>query len=281
MNELLTIFSTREFSVIIWSLVIILLTLFKKTIRVSAGKVLKVFLGIKIASILGLYIIYYTIVIFLLNNTILWDIGLLKDSIIWLIFSSSILMFRSVKTDKNYDFIVLLFQDFKFIIYFEFLVNFYTFALWKELIIIPSLSLIAIMHQVASMKAVKNKEYKQVSSYLGNILSIIVILLCSYVFYKIITNYKQLLTYENYKSLLLPIVLILTNLPFYYFLALWSAYESMFVRLKLFYSFKEIKKAKRILFLFCKFNLQKVVEVSKKINFDTTIDDLINHVKSM
>lgn len=274
MDELLKVFSTREVSIIIWFIIIMISLSLKKQVRVSFYSVIKAFFKRKILSVFVIYLIYFLLVIYFLNYSVLWDLSLIKDSTIWFFFSATVLLFRSIEIDKNYDFLVLLFKDFKLVLFIEFLLNFYTFKLWQEFIIIPFISLLGIMLHVSEMDF-DNKDNKAVSSCLSKVLSFFGFVLFLYVFYKTITEYQKVLTFQNYKALMLPIVLAITNIPFFYLLALWSAYENIFVRLRFFYSSKEIKKIKRVLFFYCKFNLQRVRKANRKISFNTSVDDLI------
>lgn len=226
------------------------------------------------------YLVYFSFVIFILNKTILWEFSLLKDSIIWFIFSSSLILYRSTKIDKNYDFIVLLLENFKLVVFYEFLVNFYTFQLWQEIILIPFITFLALIEYVSKMESNRDKN-KEVASCISGLLSIIGFTLLGYVIYKTVVAFDEISTYQSFISFLLPITLVVTNLPFYYLLALYIAYENVFIRLKFFYPDSDVKKIKWYMFRQCLFNLQKARKLNEIMLFEKDIDDLKENIRSL
>jgi len=126
----------------------------------------------------------------------------------------------------------LLRDNIKIIIIWEFLFNFYTLSLPWELILIPVLSLFTITEVFANHFAKQDTKYKKVAFFCSNILGIVALVMVGYVTYKTITEYKLLLSFSNLKSLLLPILLLLLTLPYFYALALYMNYESFIVVVK-------------------------------------------------
>ncbi|MDR1504627.1 MAG: hypothetical protein LBT43_19435 [Prevotella sp.] len=107
---------------------------------------------------------------------------------------------------------------------------------------------------------------QKVVSCLGKIMLIFSIGLLIFVAYKTITDYENFFTVYNLKSLLLPINLILLSLPFYYGLALYMEYESLFTVIKHLNRYKSPSVPKELMkatLLYANININKLSRVWK------------------
>jgi len=221
------IFTTRELATIIWIAVFIIWSLFHKDLRKSFVSLLQAFFNRKIFIIFLLMILYVKLIVYLLFQVNLWNLSQLKDTIFWF-FSTAFVLFTNVNKlneNENY-FRKIIIDNFKLVLILEFLINFYTFPLIIELILIPILGFVIIMNTYAGTK----KEYEIVKRLSNNILSIWGIFLIIYIVLNAISSYQDLLVFGNFQAFLLPLLLTIAFLPFLYVLALFMIYESIFTR---------------------------------------------------
>ncbi|MBK6739561.1 MAG: hypothetical protein IPG64_17780 [Haliea sp.] len=109
----------------------------------------------------------------------------------------------------------------------EFLVDFYTFSLLAELVIIPVLTLLVCLQVVAK----SNEDHKQVASLIDGVLGVLgVIVLCN-AFYDLIVGFGAFANAETLVDFATPLLLSLSFLPFIYLLSIYVAYESAFSRI--------------------------------------------------
>ena len=232
LEQVLQIFSTREISIIIWGIILLISLMFIKGMPKIMGDFLKI-IGSKIVVIFTLISAAYTIcIVTLLWKLSIWDITFLKDTCLWFLFSSMAITFNVHKA-KGFSFFKKIIQDnVKIILAFEFIVNFYTFSLPIELFLVPTVSFISFVQVFAEGSQQQEPNHKKVASCFGKIMLMLGIGLIIFVIYKTIADYDNLFTVYNLKSFLLPINLTLLSLLFYYGLALYMEYESLFTVIK-------------------------------------------------
>ena len=146
---------------------------------------------------------------------------------------SSLQLYSSINKVKNWVYFKEVIRDtLKWTIILEFITNFYTFSLLFEFFLIPFIIFIGSL--IAYSEAFEYKltnSGQKVAPFLKKILSYIGILILGFVIFKTINQTKDLLTYENLMSFLLPLLFTLSFLPFIYFIALYAGYENLWIRL--------------------------------------------------
>lgn len=262
------IFSTREVAIIIWSSILIvgaIILVQSKTFFV----LLKTFFVYKIQVPLWLMFIYIAGITISLYYFKIWNLGLLKDTIIWSIASATVLFFNINKiTDFTY-FKPIVLGNLKVIVILEFITNFYTFNFIAEMIVIPIMTFIGVLQIYAEHSAKTNPEHLKVAGCLKTFFAFAGTLIFIYISYETYKYYSDLLTIQNIKSLLLPFVLTIFLIPFLYLLALYMNYEILFIRIP--YLIKEEKKQKKLkrnILLCANINLNKLHKISTNLNWD-------------
>ncbi|MGX9987643.1 hypothetical protein, partial [Soonwooa purpurea] len=264
MKELLESISTRETSIIFWSILIFSILIF--IARKEFLNVLKAFFNYKIILPLIGFAIYCTIIIYILSVFHLWDVKLLKDTLIWFFTAGVIVFFNSNKISNTNYFIEILKDNLKIIIFLEFVLNFYTFSLITEFILIPILTCITILYEYSKHTMLKNPEHIKVNKFLKSVLSIFGFIMLASVLNKSIGDYKNLFTIDNLKSIYLPIILTILTIPFYYLLALYMIYEEFFIRIDFMFNDQKIKKElKKQILVNANFNLNYLSNIKKNI----------------
>ncbi|MGH7202877.1 MAG: hypothetical protein ACREHC_00350 [Candidatus Levyibacteriota bacterium] len=258
MQIFIDVFNNREKALIIWIVIALVYMLLNKDIRKSFMLVVKAILSKKIAIALAAMLIYISSIVFAAYKVHFWDSSLLKDTVFWIIGTAFVMFinFDKANKDGNY-FKKVLVDSLKFVILLEFIINLYVFPFFVELILIPILFFLTAMLVISGTK----KEFYPVKKILQTLLAIFGLYLIFYAVTHIFGNFKEFATIENLKDFLLTPLLTLLFLPFIYFLALYSAYELLFVRLDLLmkHNHKRLRQfTKREIFNACLFDLKKL-----------------------
>jgi len=165
----------------------------------------------------------------------------------------------------------------------EFLINFYVFSIWVELLLVPISGIIGGLLGIAAVK----KEYASLQKSLNNLMAFIGTLLVGYALYMAISDYKNLFTLYNFESFVLPILLTIMFLPFVYLWALYANYETLFIRFQFFVNDKSLLPyLKKKTFLAFRLNLWLLNKWAKHINtlrFENraSVDQSISAFKQM
>lgn len=262
------IFNNREIAIAIWFFVLLIWMLSNKGVRNSLFILLKAFSQKKILFIILLIILYFSAMLAFLYLVKFWDITLLKDSIIWLVFTGALTCFNAVTAKQNEKiFKKILKESLSIVIILEFILNTYTFPLMVELILLPLLAFIILSEEFSKT----NTKYKSVERLMTKLQTILSFTILFSIIYKIATDFKNFWSISTLKIFLLPIILTITFLPFLYFLVLYSRYEILFLGLNSgeVKSIELKKYAKKKIFKQCFLNLAKVNKaISSSASFD-------------
>lgn len=221
--------TTREFAIICWFAIFVIWIFFHKEIRNSLLNFLKLFKSKIIQKIICSTFIYLIIVTYCLYYLNLWDFSLLKDSIVWFIFSGMVLLFRYTGKEDNLPYFkTLVFDNLKFSVFFEYIFNLYTFSFIVEFIFIPVQIFLGIMSAFSETK----EEYAPVKRFFDIILSAMGIFFLFYCLVMSIIHYKEIFSHATFNAVTLPLWYSLTFFPIIYFLKIYSEYESAFIRLR-------------------------------------------------
>lgn len=251
--------STREISILVWSVIgIAVITIFGKSHK-QLGQVIKAFFADKLVYCYVIIGAYLFLVLKVLSKTIFWEAYSFKDFTIWLIGFAMISFFSINKISTNSELIKRFLKIFSATIIIDFIINFFTFELGWELIIIPAISFIAILQYFAEINKEK-PEYEKVNSFLKWVLTIIGFSLLGYVIHKLYHNYNEILKINNVKSFLIPVILSVLYLPIILLFASVMKYENIFQEINR-YRFLDKKrkiKIKLTVIIYGKLNLDKL-----------------------
>jgi len=207
---------------------------------------------------------YITLLIFLLIKFNIWDITLLKDTLLWFIFAGfgMLLNINKIQQDDRY-FKRLILTNLRLALVLEFIVNLYSFSLFIELILTPFLFIAIGLSTIAGIKS----DHKAAKKFIDFTLSIFGIYLLYYAFVNIIKDFHNFTALNNIFAFLLPLALTFAFMPFLYFFALLATYESFYMRLGFSIKNREklSKSAKIKIFNIYRFNLRKLNKMSNEI----------------
>lgn len=262
MNFYLDLFNNREKAIIIWVLIVLVGALFHIGFRTSIFRVLGILFQKKIAVVLAAMLLYVSLLVLLFYKMRLWDVFLIKDTAFWILGVAFVLLLNADRAtrDENY-FKKIVLDNLKLILVLEFIVNLYVFSLWVEIILMPLLFVVIATGAVAEMK----EEDISVKKVIDSILAILAVFLTIFALISILRDYQSFATIDNLRAFVLPPLLTLAYIPFLYLVALYMAYENLFVRLDIFWEKDKelVKFAKRRILILCLINLGKLHRFTK------------------
>ncbi|HDR7286092.1 hypothetical protein ABER90_08650 [Bacillus paranthracis] len=276
-------FSTREYSIILWLSIIIIFALFKngKEIGLSFLSVIKAFFNLlkNVASIL--MVVYLFLVIYLLFYLKIMEFEMIKDYVIW-IFSAFFPAMYKVVIHRDIS-VLKMFKDlFKFSVFFMFIISEYTFNFWLELIIIVPISFILVL--VSSFIDIENKtEYKQLKNIINVLLALLGFIVLYYAMISFIDSFKDVEKMIFWKKLFFEIVIFCLHIPILYFSQIFSITEQIVLKTNLIWDSR--RKNKAIIFLLLKSRFKKeklndfyeMILANKRVNNMRELKDLINN----
>jgi hypothetical protein len=221
-------FNNREIATAFWLVLFATWALRKADIRKSLAAVPRAFLRLKIVVPVCLMALYTAAAVMLLAAVGLWNVSLLKDTIVWFCVSGMAMTMRFVTSREAENiFRKVMADSIKIVIVLEFLVNTYTFSLPAELIIMPILTLIAMMDAVASL----DKKYSEVAKVTRGAQTLAGFVILAIVVSRAISDLQNLQSLDTLSSIILAPLLCLLFCPCVYVMALLSDYELVFLRL--------------------------------------------------
>lgn len=264
MNTIQDIFNNREIAIGLWVIVAVILLLFTKAAREFLKTTLPILFCKKFVVFYIVFLSYLAVVLYVLNWAEWWDFELLKDTIFWVLFVELPLFTKAIKkADGTHFFRKLLKDNVAISVIIEFFVGFWTFSLTVELIIVPATVLISALYAIASRdkKHLSVKRFFEVLFAVWGVVIFINAISCLFI------SPGEFFSLDTLKSLLLPLVLLIFNLPVVYGLALYNMYEQVFFRVK---GIKqEQRKMKWQVIRFAGLSLSRAAAIRK--NLPTTI----------
>lgn len=158
MEEIVTILSTREWAIAIWSTGFFVWMLTQREIRKSLWNVIKILLGKKLRHfflIIALYVAGITMIFYQLP---FWNNIYLKDIILWLIFSGISYCVNSIIKGDAEHLKSTVKDNFRVIVIFEYFIGTFTFKFWIEMLIIPVITILILMNVVAESEEKYRRE---------------------------------------------------------------------------------------------------------------------------
>lgn len=221
--------NSREWAVLLWLTVAVLVGLLYKAIRTSMFGVVKAFLSPKIIGPLVLMTAYIWLEAWLGSKLLLWNSDLTKDTIVWAVTSGLVLFFKlDEATTQPKFFRRRVWAAFKITVFIEVFINLFVLSLLPaELILQPFLVLVVALSAL-------NPDHRVVKKLMDGILSVVGFGLLFFVARHLITNWHVIDKGDLLLQLLLPVWLSIGLLPFMYVFALYANYEMTFLRIRFF-----------------------------------------------
>ena len=237
----LSFFSNRELALLIWLIIVLVYSLIKDKWRCYLKRIITSAFALKLVIVYITLIIYAFVIILLLYLTNIWEICLLKDTIIWLLFSALATAFTLINI-KNFSYFTgLIKSNITVTAIVQFIINLYSFSLAIELIMLPIIVFTTALSAYSEYYTKNGQDYHKVHSCLNILLSIIGIVYLGFTFYKAIIGFDSINWIDISQQLMLPIILAILFIPYYWLLALYINYEKIFVAINVMFRHKNMK----------------------------------------
>ncbi|WP_075996636.1 DUF3995 domain-containing protein [Salaquimonas pukyongi] len=230
MNILVEALTTRDYAVLIWLTIAISVLSIYPAVRSGAVGVLRAALTPKLSAIFLTYALYVGAACWIGYRFGFWSPSDLKATIVWVLFTGTILLGRAIGQPYKTKFFTGIVRDnFRMILIVEFMVVAYTFALWKELLLIPWFALLGMLQAASQNKP----EHKNVESLVSWLLVISVVLLIV-AFAKItLDTHGAIFNLSTLREVLLPVWLSIVSVPAFYVTYCFARWEQARIRINL------------------------------------------------
>lgn len=268
-SNLFNIFSTRELALIIWILLLFTVFLVWDKDRTHLREIVRNTFTPKLIIVYLSFIAYLSVTVFLLGKLYFWNISLLKDTIIWIIFSALGILFSLTKVKSASYFSQLIKGSISVTIIVESFVNLYTFSFLSEMILLPCVVFLVMLSSYSEVSAKKNKDHKKAYSCFNYLLASVGLIYLGFALYKTAIEFKTILWVDISKQLILPIILTISSIPYFWGLALYMKYENMFCATNtLFRNTSKIEKLKIKLYTlyYGNFSFRRIHRIWKRIS---------------
>ena len=224
------IFTTRELAAGIWLLVFMVWAGLRTEVRKSFIAVLRAALHWKLFVPFMFITGYIVVAVRGLYAVGFWTPDLLKDTVLWFLFSGVALAFSGFQTDNQASIWRRAFIDqLKIIVIVQYLVNTYTFSLWTELILLPLFAMVAMIDAVAN----SDPNFSPVAKLTSWLQILIGLTIISFAVHYALSSSDSFRAFDAMRTILLVPILSVLLMPCILILFLLSAYEQLFLRLKL------------------------------------------------
>jgi hypothetical protein len=215
----------REVASLFWLSVLALFAMAIPEFRKGMPGILRLLFLSKITIGLLFWLVYLVVGLAIAEYLGIWETFLLKDTIIWALFSGFGLVMATNEALRNDGhFRDILRKAVGLVVLVEFLVNSHNFPIAGELILIPTLFILGALRVAAAAKPELEPTKKALDFILAVGLGLISIAVVSAV------TSDNFFSGNTLKEFLLPPLMTILLLPFLYMLALYIAYELLFVR---------------------------------------------------
>jgi hypothetical protein len=219
--------NTREIALLIWLGIGLMWALSKRDIRGSLKDLVRSFFHPVLAiPFVGLWI-YSTLGVMLLAHTGLWDLSLLKVTVVWYIASFGLLAAMAQGEEKLPSFLSLVLRNFAVTVFVEFLVNLYTFPLWIEVVLFPVLALLVMTKTLTDVsKTYASSEYVVTKTFLAGCLASVGVVLVVYPIVQTFRHFGDVARVGTVEEFLTPVLLTIWSMPYLYCVGLFSLSQS-------------------------------------------------------
>lgn len=226
--DFLSSFSNRELAIFIWLMVIILGLTYSRRLTKSLNHLILTAFNYRLMILTGTIVLYFTLLSWFASSFISWNYSNTKTVIFWLISIGLPISFKSVNQHTTKELLGLTPSIIKWIIIFEFLINTNALSLAAELILIPIMTFIALMSEIQKFQKVD----ESVKRFFDSLSALFGLGLLSFTVYRFFKMHAFEITFTTMVDILIPIFLIVFSYPLLHTIALYSSYETLFLRLR-------------------------------------------------
>lgn len=226
MANWLDVFNTRELALATWIIVIVTYTVISDKSRPALIHLIRTFFKRRIIGMQLVTWCYVGVTVWIFYKLNLWNSSMIKDTIIWTLFTTFLMIMRFMTSKKRQYLKNTFFEAFKIIVVFEFIVNMYTFNYFLELVILFALVMIVGMITVAEPK----REYQLAVNFLNWILAIWGAFVIYHSLKQVCADFDSIEWSQTALNFLMPIWLTVLFIPFMFMLRKYADWELIRIR---------------------------------------------------
>lgn len=229
MLEVIRSVDNREIAVCFWLVIMLAWCLSNKAVRESFADLLRAVCARPIALVIGLAAAYIVVFTYALKAVEFWTLQQFKITMLWFLFAGlPALMGASQISEDPRRLAASIADNFKMSLLLDFFVNLFKMPLAVEFFFVPLTALVGVMLAVAK----GHERHANVAKFLNGLLVLLGSALLAFAFYKFSTDLNSVANLNTGRDFALPILYNLAFVPVLWILAVYSAYESVFVRLR-------------------------------------------------
>lgn len=241
MSELLKQLSNREIATLFWIGLFLTSPLVVPTSRQPMGRLIKAFCQPAILRVVAMAALYIMGTVCLLKWRGIWTSDFIYSTVNWAISFALVTMFEAHKLASNNRLMGKIIRDVMSVTaVLIFIVELHSFSLVVELIALPVLTAITLMHEMAKM----NEAHAAAGKLLGTILAIVGLSYFGFSLWQTWVGSEEINGLDTLRAFIIPILLSLLFLPFLFGLGVYMAYERVFASLSLWMDRKLLKYSK-------------------------------------
>ena len=243
MRSILNVFNNRELASATLIIIFFAWMMIKHSeVRSSLGCVAQTMLQKTILITLATLAAYTTLVVFILERIDVWNVGQLKNTILWFVFIAFVQLLKTTKVSEPIEFLrESLNSQLKLIVLIEFLVAFHSYSFVVELILVSLLTFLSC----CSAFAVK-PEHEPVKKLVDVIIAILGLFLLIDSLLSIYSEPTKFFSIGTFRDFLVPMLLSVSLLAYIYCFYYFLAYERAFLKAKIYTKSKPLQRYAKI-----------------------------------
>lgn len=227
----MNVFNNRELASATIMVAFFVWMMIKSTeVRNSLGCVARTILQKTILVTLATLAAYTVLVVYLLERIDVWNVGQLKNTILWFVFIAFVQLMKTTKISEPIEFLrESLNSQLKLIVLVEFLVAFHSYSFVVELILVSLLTFLSC----CSAFAVK-PEHLPVKKVVDVIIMVLGLFLLTDSLLNIYSEPTKFFSLNTFRDFLVPMLLSVSLLAYIYCFYYFLAYERAFLKAKIY-----------------------------------------------
>lgn len=263
MNEVIeiNIFTTREIAIAIIFTVIFIWLFSKEKCRKGFADLLRACCKKVLLIPLALLLFYGALVTYGITKLSFWNWIYLKDILLWIVFVGVPICFNATKKKlEDHYFCNMVIDNLKWTAILEFIMGSFTFSLVGELILQFVLGTLILLQT-----SCKEENYAQLKKFIDWLLVITGIVLIGFTVKVAIAEFSKYGLVDSLVSLFIPLVFSVFYLPVAYCMAIYSQYNTLYVRMTIrnIDNPKMLRRRKVLTFICCGFSRTRLLELDK------------------
>lgn len=257
----INIFTTREIAVAIIFAVIFIWMFSKKECRKGFANLLQACCKKVLLIPFALLLVYGALITYGITKLSFWNWIYIKDILLWIVFVGVPVCFNATKKkQEDHYFRNMVIDNLKWTAFLEFIMGSFTFSLVGELILQLFLGMLILLQT-----SCKEEKYAQLKKFIDWLLVITGIVLIGFTVKVAIAEFSKFGLVDSLVSLFIPLIFSVFYLPVAYCMAIYSKYNTLYVRMAIrnMDDPKMLRRRKVLAFICCGFSRKRLLELDK------------------